>query len=130
MVKKIIDDLLGQPIIKDGEQRIITKDDIIIVSPYNLQVSKLKKELPDFNIGSVDLFQGQEAPIVIYSLGASEAASRGLEFLLNPNRTNVALSRGKCLAIMLGSPAILNSKTEKMEELKLLNMFSELIKIN
>jgi uncharacterized protein len=126
-IKEIVSKLLTKKKIVSGVESMIDLNDIIIVSPYNLQVSKLKKELPGYKIGSVDLFQGQEAPIVIYSLAASDIGARGIEFLLNQNRTNVALSRGKCLAIIVGSENILNIQVEKMEELKLLNMFSELI---
>jgi predicted RecB family nuclease len=126
-IKDVVDDLIGCPMIDEkGISRTIQKDDIIIVSPFNLQVSKLKKVLPDYKIGSVDLFQGQEAAIVIYSLAASDAGGRGLGFLLNPNRTNVALSRGKALAIFIASEDLLNIPTEKIEDLKLLNMLTEI----
>lgn len=126
-VKEIVATLLTKNKNINGITSKITLDDIIIVSPYNLQVSKLKKELSGYKIGSVDLFQGQEAPIVIYSLAASDIGARGIGFLLNQNRTNVALSRGKCLALIVGSENILNIQVEKMDELKLLNMFSELV---
>lgn len=127
-IKEIVDDLLLEKLEIDGIEREITLEDIIIVSPYNMQVSKIKKVLPEAKVGSVDLFQGQEAPIVIFSLAASSSGSRGIEFLLNENRINVALSRGKCLAIMVGSPEIVNSKADNINELRLLNLFCELRK--
>lgn len=126
-IKEIVEQLLKCKKYIHGEEFAIVKEDIIIVSPYNLQVSKLKKVLPGYKIGSVDLFQGQEAPIVIYSLAASSIGARGLEFLLNLNRTNVALSRGKCLALIVGSENILSIQADNMSELKLLNMFSEIV---
>lgn len=125
-IREIVDYLLTQEINIDGEVKQITMDDIIMVSPYNMQVSKLKKEFKKGKIGSVDLFQGQEAPIVIISLASSSSGGRGIEFLLNENRINVALSRGKALAIIVASEEILTSDVDKLEELKLLNLFSEL----
>jgi predicted RecB family nuclease len=129
-VSEIVDNLLTKTLTIKGETRKIIKDDIIIVSPYNLHVSKLKAKLgEDFKVGSVDLFQGQEAPIVIYSLGASEVSSRGIAFILNTNRFNVALSRGKALALVVGSEELLSVSTESIEELRLLNMFTEITKM-
>jgi predicted RecB family nuclease len=126
-IKEIVDYLLEQKINIDGQVKDITMDDIIMVSPYNMQVSKLKKVFKKGKIGSVDLFQGQEAPIVIISLASSSSGGRGIDFLLNENRINVALSRGKALAIIVASEEILTSSVDKLEELKLLNLFSELI---
>jgi superfamily I DNA and/or RNA helicase len=127
-IKEIVNYLLTQKIQEKGQDRLVVLNDIIIVSPFNSQVNKIAKAIPLCNTGSVDLFQGQEAPIVIYSLAASDPSSRGTEFLLNPNRTNVALSRGKLLAIIVGSKEVLNSKPTTIEELKLLNMYSKLVK--
>jgi uncharacterized protein len=129
-IENIVKDLVDCNITVDGKTRKISKQDIIIVAPFNVQVDKMKKNeyLLDMNIGTVDKFQGQEAPIVIYSQTASEvSSSRGIDFILNPNRMNVALSRGKALAIMVGSERLLNASADKMEDLRLLNMFSELI---
>ena len=81
-----------------------------------MQVGKIQKKFPEARVGSVDLFQGQEAPIVIISLASSEGSgARGLEFLLSQNRLNVAISRGKCLAIVVGSPNIITAKTDSIE---------------
>ena len=80
---------------KQGEApRPLTAKDMLVVAPYNRQVQRLRAALPDARVGTVDLFQGQEAPVVILSMCASSAddAPRGLEFLLNRNRLNVALS--------------------------------------
>ena len=69
--------------------------DILIVAPFNAQVADLTARMPDVPIGTVDKFQGQEAPVVIYSLTTSspEDAPRGMEFLYSLNRLNVATSR-------------------------------------
>ncbi len=66
--------------------------DVLVVSPYNMQVNALKEALPGVRVGTVDKFQGQEADVVIYSLASSsgEDVPRGLEFLLSRNRLNVA----------------------------------------
>src|SRR6266481_9984545 len=78
-----------------GNRRPLKRSDILIVAPYNAQVSDLCARLPGMSIGTVDKFQGQEAPIVIYSLTTSspEDAPRGMEFLYSLNRLNVATSR-------------------------------------
>jgi superfamily I DNA and/or RNA helicase len=70
-----------------GQSRPLQLKDILIVAPYNAQVSDLAARLPDARIGTVDKFQGQEAPIAVYSLTSSspEDAPRGMEFLYNPN---------------------------------------------
>ena len=83
--------------------------DFLFISPYNLQVKRLRARLPDgARVGSVDKFQGQEAPVTIFSLGSSfgEYGSRGLSFLLDRNRINVAISRAQCLAVVVGDPRI------------------------
>ena len=86
------------------------RDDILIVAPYNAQVSALVEALPALadRIGTVDRFQGQEAPVVIYSMTSSspEDAPRGMEFLYNRFRFNVATSRAKALCILVGSPEL------------------------
>jgi uncharacterized protein len=86
---------------------------------------RLRAALPGIDIGSVDLFQGQEAPVVIVSMCASsaEAAPRGLEFLLNRNRLNVALSRAQALAIVVGSPALAQGRAASVAQMKLLNLY-------
>jgi len=87
-----------------GRERQITLDDVVIVSPFNMQVGLLKKRLPKgARVGTVDKFQGQEAPVVLISMATSFGgdAPRGTEFLFNRNRLNVAISRAKCLAVVV-----------------------------
>src|SRR5690606_11446419 len=86
---------------KDGKKKSITLDDMLFVAPYNFQVTKLKSTLGEnAKLGSVDKFQGQEAPIVFFSLCASDAndSPRGMDFLFDKNRLNVANSRAQSLA--------------------------------
>jgi len=76
----------------------------------------------------VDKFQGQEASVVIVSMCASslEEAARGSAFLLNPNRLNVAISRAKCLAIVVASATLIRTRPKSVAELELLNLFCRL----
>lgn len=106
-----------------GRANVITTDDIKIISPYNAQVNLLKESIPTVDIGTVDKFQGQEAPIVIYSVASSSPADapRGMEFLYSPNRLNVAISRAKVLFIMVASPDIFQADCKSPREMKLAN---------
>ncbi len=100
--------------------------EILVVAPYNLQVRKLRQRLPaGVRVGTVDKFQGQEAPVVIVSMCASEGhgSPRGLEFLLNPNRLNVALSRAQSLSIVVGHPGLARTRCLTVEQMKLVNLF-------
>jgi len=101
----------------------LTTDDILIVAPYNAQVSGLREKIPDVKIGTVDKFQGQQAPVVIYSMTASsiEDAPRGMGFLFNPNRLNVATSRAKCICILVASPRLLESECHTIDQMKWAN---------
>ena len=89
-----------------GQSRSLQWDDVLIVSPYNAQVSDLWKSLLKARVGTVDKFQGQEAPIVIYSMATSspEDAPRGMEFLYSLDRLNVATSRAQAMVISSGAP--------------------------
>jgi superfamily I DNA and/or RNA helicase len=74
-------------------------------------------------VGTVDKFQGQEAPVVIYSMTTSrpEDAPRGMTFLYNPNRLNVATSRAKCLCILVASPRLFEPDCQSPDQMKLAN---------
>ena len=110
---------------RKGEKKFITKEDILIVAPYNSQVKALLKVLPGFRIGTVDKFQGQEAPIVIYSITCSSAedAPRGMDFLYSPNRLNVATSRALCMCILVGSEQIFEAECRNVDQMKWVNAF-------
>ncbi|XZE20320.1 TM0106 family RecB-like putative nuclease [Pirellulaceae bacterium SH449] len=126
-VRKLVDQYLSGGfswVDRDGVKKDITLRDILIVAPYNSQVNALRLSLPQgARIGTVDKFQGQEAPIVIYSMTSSsiEDAPRGVTFLLNRNRMNVATSRAKCLAIVVGSPLLLAPSCSSPEQMKMAN---------
>ena len=110
----------------------LTKDDILIVAPYNDQVSALLKELPGMRIGTVDKFQGQEAPVVIYSMTASsiEDAPRGMGFLFSPNRLNVATSRTKSICILVATPRLLQPECKTIEQIKWANALCRYLELS
>jgi predicted RecB family nuclease len=109
---------------KDGSTRPMRQTDIIVVAPYNAQVNALRDALPDgIRVGTVDKFQGQEAPVCLVSMTASSAeeTSRGMEFLFSLNRINVAVSRSKGLALVFGAPRLREAKCETVEQMRLVN---------
>jgi uncharacterized protein len=118
--------LTGNPtwVDREGKEKQITLDDIIIITPYNAQVFEIQQRLPDARVGTVDKFQGQEAPIAIYSSATSRHADapRGMEFLYSLNRLNVA-SRAKCVSILVGSPQIFEAQCRTPRQIQLANAF-------
>jgi uncharacterized protein len=103
--------------------RQLGPEHILIVAPYNAQVSDLAARLPSARIGTVDKFQGQQAPVVIYSLTTSspEDAPRGMEFLYSLNRLNVATSRAQAMVIVVGSPRVLEPECQSPRQMQLAN---------
>jgi uncharacterized protein len=111
---------------REGVTKSIEIDDILIVAPYNAQVSALRKSLPDeARVGTVDKFQGQEAPVVIYSMATSTSddAPRGMEFLYSSNRLNVATSRAQCVTVLVASPALFQVQCKTPRQMELANAF-------
>jgi uncharacterized protein len=108
-----------------GDEAPLGASDIMIVAPYNAQVTALGERLPGLRIGTVDKFQGQQAPVVIISLTTStpEDAPRGMEFLYSANRLNVATSRAKALCILVGSPRLFEPDCRTPREMRLANAF-------
>ena len=107
-----------------GLNRPLRLDDLVIVAPYNAQVSDLSNRLPrNARVGTVDKFQGQQAPVVIYSLTTSspEDAPRGMEFLYSLNRLNVATSRAQAVVIVVGSPRLLEPECRSPRQMQLAN---------
>jgi uncharacterized protein len=129
-VRAIHQELLGRLYTaKDGSHRPLALDDFLFISPYNAQVRALQAVLPaGARVGSVDKFQGQEAPVCILSLCSSygEYGSRGLAFILDRNRINVAVSRAQCLAVVVADPRIANSAAGSIDEIILMNLFCKL----
>lgn len=105
--------------------------DILIVTPYNAQVAELSRAIPGINAGTVDKFQGQEAPIVIYSMATSspEDAPRGMEFLYSLNRFNVATSRARCACILVANPALLQPDCRTPRQMRLANAFCRYLEL-
>lgn len=110
---------------EDGASKQMTGHQILVVSPYNAQVSRLDARLRDagVSVGTVDKFQGQQAPVVIYSMATSrpEDAPRGLEFLYSLNRLNVATSRAQCAVILVASPHLFVPDCSTPRQMKLAN---------
>ena len=127
IIRGLVDTLLAQCDWRDqdGEVRALLETDILVVAPYNAQVSALGESMPALaeRIGTVDRFQGQEAPVVIYSMTSStpEDAPRGMEFLYNRYRFNVATSRARALCILVGSPALFRAECHTPRQMKMAN---------
>jgi len=103
-----------------GVSKPLTDDDILVVAPYNAQVAALSRRLGGrARVGTVDRFQGQQAPVVIYSMASSSAddAPRGMSFLYNPNRLNVATSRARCACILVAAPRLLEPGCASPEQM-------------
>ena len=124
-IGKAVTELLGGSWTeKDGSTRPMRETDIIVVAPYNAQVNALRDALPlGVRVGTVDKFQGQEAPVCLVSMTASSAeeTSRGMEFLFSLNRINVAVSRAKGLALVFGAPRLREAKCNSVEQMQLVN---------
>ena len=128
--KSIYDELSGRLYTDtDNRTRPLALGDFLFISPYNAQVRALQAKLPaGARVGSVDKFQGQEAPVCILSLCSSygEYGSRGLAFILDRNRINVAISRAQCLAVVVADPRIASATARSIDEMILINLFCKL----
>ncbi len=124
-IAREIESLLGRTYTAaDGRTWPLRHEDVLVVAPYNQQVRSLRAALPPaVRVGTVDKFQGQEAPVVFYSTTSSsgEEVPRGLEFLFSRNRLNVAISRAQCLAVLVGSPRLLDVRTRSVDQMRLVN---------
>jgi uncharacterized protein len=114
---------------KDEGIAPITERDVLVVTPYNAQRKRIHAALEsaglhDVRVGTVDKFQGQEAPIVFYSMATSsgEDMPRNMEFLFEKNRFNVAVSRAQCLCILVCSPQLLDVRCNHAEQMALVNI--------
>ena len=121
----------------EGKREPLTIEDILVISPYNNQVAKLTRALtdetfpPGARVGTVDRFQGQEAPLVIYSMATStpEEAPRGMDFLYSLNRFNVATSRARAVAAVVASPALLLPECHTPQQLRLANALCRFVEL-
>jgi uncharacterized protein len=119
----------------DAESRSLGRlplSEILYVAPYNMQVRMLRRLLPEgARVGSVDRFQGQEAAVVVISLcsSAGEVGGRGLEFLLDKNRLNVAISRARALVLVVGDPRLAQAPCHRIEDMARLSFLSRILEI-
>jgi uncharacterized protein len=129
VVARLVGELVGRAWCdKDGDQLVIGLDDILVVTPYNAQIREIEAALAggryaEPRVGTVDKFQGRQAPVVIYSMATSSAdeAPRGLEFLYDPHRLNVATSRAKAMAIIVASPDVVRVFCRTTRQMVLVN---------
>ena len=127
-IEQLVDALLGSDytINKKGitEEGLIDSNKILVIAPYNVQVNKLEERLAGrARVGTVDRFQGREAPVVLYSQTSSTTnqAPRGTGFCLDKNRINVALSRSQCLTVFLANKSFALDPPGNTLEARMLN---------
>ena len=133
-IRELVADIMATGTVwidKHSVERPVEWDDILIIAPYNAQVFELQERLPNARIGTVDKFQGQEAPIVIYSMTTSSHsdAPRGMEFLYSANRLNVATSRAKCLCVVVASPRLFEAECRTPRQMQLANAFCRYLEL-
>jgi uncharacterized protein len=114
---------------QQGDESRLTADDFMVVAPYNDQVDLLRTHLDadrrtrGVRVGTVDKFQGREAPVVFFTMTTSSAEDipRGPDFLFSRNRLNVAISRARCLAYLVCTEELLNSRARDVDEMRLIS---------
>jgi superfamily I DNA and/or RNA helicase len=124
--------LVGTPYLDAGRERELRYEDVIVVAPYNAQVRCLREKLPtEVAVGTVDKFQGQQAPVVFYAMASSSSddVPRGLDFLFSRNRLNVAISRAQCLAYLVCSPRLLDANCKTVEQMRLANALCRFVEV-
>jgi uncharacterized protein len=136
-IAKLTQELIGRTkVSKTGAETKVGWQDILYVAPYNFQVNKLKNRLAQLpggaaaQVGSVDKFQGQEAAVVFLSMCSSDAneSARGLDFLFDERRLNVAVSRAKSLAVIVMNPSLATTRVSNPDQMKKVNVLSRLTK--
>jgi superfamily I DNA and/or RNA helicase len=126
------DEILRGSFTDDTGERPVIENDVMVVAPYNAQVRMLRERLPaGVEVGTVDKFQGREAPVVFYSMGSSSAEDvpRGLDFLFSRNRLNVAISRAQCLAYLVCSPRLLEVNCRTIKQMRLANALCRFVEL-
>jgi superfamily I DNA and/or RNA helicase len=117
---------------RDGNLEPLRPRDLLVVAPYNAQVGRLRQALPPgVEVGTVDRFQGQEAPVVLYSMATStpDDMPRDLSFLFSLNRLNVATSRARALIVLVCSPALLTVACRTPEQMRLANAMARFVEL-
>jgi uncharacterized protein len=132
-IRKMIGSPWTDPHLKTEPLR---QENFMVVAPYNAQVRKIRATLRqaglgDVAVGTVDKFQGREAPVVFYSMATSsvEDVPRSLEFLFSRNRLNVAVSRAMCLAFVVASPRLLESQARTIDQMRLINALCRFVEL-
>jgi predicted RecB family nuclease len=132
-VARAIESLLGTAYTDEkGVTRPLAVEDVLVVTPYNAQVRTLRHRVPaGVRVGTVDKFQGQEAPVVIVSLASSsgEEAPRGIAFVFNRNRINVATSRAQCRVELVCSPRLLEADCKSVDDMRLVNALCRFVEL-
>ena len=136
-VAQAVEDLVGRRWIdRRGHERGLDIDDLVVVAPYNAHVAAIDAAIERrlgrrARVGTVDRFQGQEAPVAIYSMAASSAddAPRGMDFLYDGHRLNVAVSRAMGLALVVASPELLRVKPRSADQLRKANALCRLVEV-
>jgi predicted RecB family nuclease len=130
-IRARVDELLRETLTDEHGTRPIVAHDIMVVTPYNAQARTLRSELRGVRVGTVDKFQGQEAPIVFFSMASSsgEDAPRDAGFLFSRNRLNVAISRAQSLAYLVCSPRLLDTRATNVEDMRLVNTLCRLAEV-
>lgn len=115
----------------EGVEQRLTLQDVLVITPYNAQVRQIAQLIPGARVGTVDKFQGQQAPIAIYSMATSSAdeAPRGMEFLYSLNRLNVATSRARCTALVVASPHLLAVRCRTPRQMRLANALARFVEL-
>ena len=131
VIDKLMKQLIGSKFTYNDKVRKLDLSDFLIISPYNAQVNYLLSRLEKgTKCGTIDKFQGQEAPITIISMTSSDTENlpRHKSFFFSRNRLNVAISRAQCASIILFNPRLLDTAPSDYEEMKMLNNFYKLQK--
>ena len=126
--------MIGSEFNDNGKKRELNVKDFLIISPYNTQVNlmiaKLEEEkIKNARVGTIDKFQGQEAPVNIISMTSSDSETlpRNNEFFFDKNRLNVAISRAQVASIILFNPKLLEFSPKNINQIKLMNNFFKLL---
>jgi predicted RecB family nuclease len=132
IVKDLLDQFTGRDFYSEkGEKKLISKEDILVVSPYNIQTNFLTSKFKKLaKMGTIDKFQGQQGSITIVSMTSSdpECLPRNLDFLFDKNRLNVSISRSQLISIIIFNPKLLDVYPRSINQLILLNNFCKILK--
>jgi uncharacterized protein len=122
---------------RHGETKALTQEDFMVVAPFNDQKNEIRRVLAldprtsaiAASVGTVDKFQGREAPVVFFSMTTSdsEGLNRGADFLFSRNRLNVAVSRARCLVYLVCTDALLGTKASTVEGMRLIGTLNSFV---